>query len=149
MGICIGNGKNGNCYLENEQVIKATFYNLLKENIDKDFRLGYTTSGPHRDDIKIELNNIDVREFGSQGQQRTTTLALKLSEVEIFKEEYGEYPILLLDDVMSEIDETRQNNLLKACNGIQTIITTTQINDYYKNNAKIFEIKNGIVNCLN
>ena len=132
-----------------EEEIKSNFYNLLQDGLEKDLRLGYTTVGPHRDDIKIEINNIDVREFGSQGQQRTTTLALKLAEVEIFKEEYDEYPILLLDDVMSELDESRQNNLLKACKNIQTIITTTQINNYYKQNAKIFEIKQGHANLIN
>ncbi len=133
---------------ETESEIKELFYNFLQQNLDKDLRLGYTGFGPHRDDIKIELNNIDVREFGSQGQQRTTTLALKLSEVEIFKEEYNEYPILLLDDVMSELDQTRQNNLLKACHNIQTFITTTQINDYYKQHAKIFEINKGSAKLL-
>ena len=130
---------------ETEPQIKEKLTTLLRENLDKDLRLGYTSVGPHRDDIKIEVNNIDVREFGSQGQQRTTTLALKLAEVEIFKDEYNEYPILLLDDVMSELDESRQNNLLKACKNIQTIITTTQVNDYYHNNATIFKIVSGSV----
>ncbi len=134
---------------DSEEEIKKRLFNTLQNNIEKDIKLGYTSFGPHRDDIKIELNGIDVREYGSQGQQRTTTLALKLAEVEIFKEEYNEYPILLLDDVMSELDETRQNNLLKACKGIQTIITTTQINDYYKNNAKIFKVENASVNQTN
>lgn len=128
-----------------ENEIKENIDKILQTNLDKDIRLGYTTAGPHRDDIKIEVNGIDVREFGSQGQQRTTTLALKLAEVEVFKDEYNEYPILLLDDVMSELDETRQNNLLKACKNIQTIITTTQINGYYKSHAKIFKIENGTI----
>ena len=88
--------------------------------------LGYTTVGPHRDDFSIIVNDIDIRHFGSQGQQRTCALALKLAELEIFKESLGEYPVLLLDDVLSELDNNRQQKLLSKIKDIQTIITGTQ-----------------------
>ena len=107
-------------------------YNILiekyNESLDKDIKLGFTTVGPHRDDIKIVSNGIDLRSFGSQGQQRTASLSLKLSELEFFYENIGEYPILLLDDVLSELDENRQNKLLEITKNIQTIITCTDFN---------------------
>ena len=87
-------------------------YASLEESTDKDLSLGYTTVGPHRDDLKIVCNDIDLRSFGSQGQQRTSALSLKLAELEIFKDEIGEYPILILDDVLSELDDARCNKLL-------------------------------------
>ncbi|MGN0961434.1 MAG: DNA replication and repair protein RecF, partial [Christensenellales bacterium] len=84
--------------------------------------------GPHRDDIKIESNGIDLRSFGSKGQQRTGALSLKLAELEVFKDNIGEYPVLLLDDVLSELDTTRQNKLLEYVANIQTILTCTDFN---------------------
>ncbi len=101
----------------------------LKKKLDKDIERGYTLIGPHKDDIGLYINNIDIRTFGSQGQQRTTALSLKLSEIEIAKGETGEYPILLLDDVMSELDSDRQNFLIKSLKNVQTFITTTDIPD--------------------
>ncbi|WP_337960995.1 hypothetical protein [Caloramator sp. mosi_1] len=85
--------------------------------------------GPHRDDLAIFINGIDVRNFGSQGQQRTAALSLKLSELEIVKSEVGEYPVLLLDDVLSELDPKRQFYLLNSLKDIQTIITCTSTKD--------------------
>lgn len=121
---------------------KESLYKALKKNLEKDFRLGYTSIGPHRDDIDIYLNNIEVKNFGSQGQQRTVSLSLKLAELEIIKEKTGDYPILLLDDVFSELDSDRRQRLLKFTTRTQCFITCT---DFDKNdeNYKIFEIKEG------
>ena len=104
---------------------------LLKEyekSLDKDIKLGFTTVGPHRDDFKIIVNNIDIRHFGSQGQQRTCALALKLAELEVFKDNFGEYPVLLLDDVLSELDADRQVKLLQYIQPIQTLLSGTNFN---------------------
>ena len=100
--------------------------------------MGYTTVGPHRDDLKIKVNGIDVRTYGSQGQQRTCALSLKLAEAEIFKDRFGEYPVLILDDAMSELDRPRRLRLIDMVKKFQTIITCTEpdcIPDYqrYKN----------------
>ncbi|MDD4211159.1 MAG: DNA replication/repair protein RecF [Clostridia bacterium] len=119
---------------------------LLKEyeiNLEKDFRLGFTNIGPHRDDISILTNGIDVKSFGSQGQQRTVALSLKLAELEIFASERGEYPILLLDDVLSELDDERKNKLLNKTKTVQTLITTTNFN--YKQKANILKVKEGTI----
>ena len=84
--------------------------------------------GPHRDDLNFLINDRNVQTFGSQGQQRTTALSVKLAEIDLMKEETGEYPILLLDDVMSELDDSRQLHLLETIEGkVQTFITTTTL----------------------
>lgn len=121
---------------------KEVMLKHLQKNLDKDYKLGYTTIGPHRDDIDIYLNGIEVKNFGSQGQQRTVALSLKLAELEIIKERTGEYPILLLDDVFSELDVERRNRLLKFTKRTQTFITCTDF-DYKIENCKVFNIKNG------
>lgn len=110
---------------EDENALKNLLLKKYEENIDKDIKLGYTTVGPHRDDIKIESNNIDLRSFGSQGQQRTASLTLKLAELQVFHDHLGEYPVLLLDDVLSELDDSRQNKLLEYVSNIQTLVTCT------------------------
>lgn len=112
--------------LKAEEEIKAKLLQQYVNTFEKDRLLGYTTIGPHRDDIKIIVNGTDVRAYGSQGQQRTVALSLKFAELEIFKEEIGEYPILLLDDVLSELDSDRRKKLLSKSNQVQTFITTTQ-----------------------
>lgn len=106
---------------------------LLEDSHEMDMRRGFTTYGPHKDDIIIRLGEIDLRYFGSQGQQRTATLALKLSELELMRDDLGEYPILLLDDVLSELDEKRQKALLNKIKDVQTIITVAQPVEYLKN----------------
>lgn len=132
---------------ENTEEIEKILISKLSENIEKDIKLGFTTVGPHRDDIKISSNDIDLRSFGSQGQQRTASLSLKLAELSVFKENLGEYPILLLDDVLSELDENRQNKLLSFVSNIQTIITCTDFNfsiphtKYYINNGKLEKVE--------
>lgn len=115
---------------KSQQELKQALWNLLNSKIDDELRRGQSLVGPHRDDIDIRINNFSVRNFGSQGQQRTSALALKLAELEYIKGEMGEYPILLLDDVFSELDRQRRSILVETISGrIQTIITTTTIND--------------------
>ncbi len=129
---------------ENEQEIKNQLLNGYAMALEKDMNLGFTTVGPHRDDMKISLNGIDVRHFGSQGQQRTVALSLKLAELEVFKDNIGEYPVLLLDDVLSELDTNRKTKLLEYVKNIQTIVTCTSFN--YNIPATKFVIENGNVN---
>lgn len=133
---------------EGREEIRKLLLDYYNKNIDEDHEKGMTLKGPHRDDLNIKINNIDTKAFGSQGQQRTAALSLKLSEVEIIKAETGEYPVLLLDDVMSELDSKRQKFLLDSLKEIQTIITCTSLMDIQKYNYKIsnvFEVKSGTV----
>ena len=128
--------------------IKDKFGKILKENVKEDIKRGSTKYGPHRDDIGIFVNNMDIRIFGSQGQQRTAALSLKLAEVELIKWEVGEYPVLLLDDVLSELDQNRRKYLVSSFKDIQTIITTTDdldINEFNNINKSIFNIRSGMV----
>ena len=96
---------------------------------EKDCALQYTTVGPHKDDIKITLDGVDVRKFGSQGQQRTAALSLKLAEISLFTDNMGEQPVLLLDDVLSELDERRRRTLLEETSNYQTLITCTEYSE--------------------
>lgn len=128
---------------ESEEEIKQKLLDGLKACRDKDLRLGYTNVGPHRDDIKLVVDGMDIRTFGSQGQQRTVALSLKLAELEIFKEEVGEYPVLLLDDVLSELDQDRQQRLLNYASKMQTVITTTQYDPFMFQHANIIKIQDG------
>ena len=132
---------------ESVQEIKQKILQGLETCKQKDLKLGFTNIGPHRDDIKLVVNGEDIRTFGSQGQQRTVALSMKLAELEIFKEETGEYPILLLDDVLSELDHDRQQRLLWKIKDIQTIITSAQYDPFMFQNANIIKIENGKVKC--
>lgn len=110
---------------------KEDLLSLLKENLPIDRQRLSTSVGPHRDDLQFFSGMLDLKKFGSQGQQRTAVLSLKLSELEFIKSEVGEYPILLLDDVLSELDESRRSNLLRFIHKrIQTFITTTDVHDF-------------------
>lgn len=127
----------------NLETLENDLYNAIVEAREKDKELGYSTIGPHRDDIKMVIDGLDARKYASQGQQRTIALSMKLGEVEIFKQEVGEYPVLLLDDVLSELDDSRQIILLDLIKGIQTILTCT---GYKLNNkATIFTVENGTI----
>lgn len=106
----------------------AEFAAQLAEKLERDFELGFTSVGPHRDDIRISVNGTDVRMYGSQGQQRSAALSLKLAELRLFREIVGEYPVLLLDDVLSELDLERQRNLLKLCVS-QTLISAAHVDE--------------------
>ena len=124
----------------------------LKRNRDKDLRYKSTSIGPHRDDLLINIKDIDVRKYGSQGQQRTVALSLKLSEIEIIKAAIGDTPILLLDDVLSELDMNRQRYLLENLGDTQTIITCTGLDEFVNNRFEInkcFKVNNGKVQEVN
>lgn len=129
--------------------LQEELYNLLKSNRKKDLEKKITSVGPHRDDFSIFINDIDVKIFGSQGQQRTSVLTIKFASLRIIKELIGEYPLLLLDDVLSELDTKRQEYILRSINGIQTLITCTGITGIKKylkgNNMKIFNVEKGSV----
>ena len=124
-----------------------TFEQALRKYRERDIRMKSTTVGPHRDDLCFMSNDeIDIRKFGSQGQQRTAALSLKLSEIELVKRIINDTPILLLDDVLSELDKHRQNYLLESIHDIQTVITCTGLDEFVNNRFsinRIFHIKNG------
>jgi DNA replication and repair protein RecF len=128
------------CGVSLDEDFETNMDKLLKKNLEKDFKLGYTSVGVHRDDIDIFLNDVEVKNFGSQGQQRTVALSLKLAELENMFNINGEYPILLLDDVFSELDIERQERLLKFVGRTQTFITCT---DERKIKGKLYKIVDG------
>ncbi len=120
----------------------------LKRSRAQDVKQKTTLVGPHRDDIGFYLGDIDIRRFGSQGQQRTAALSLKLAEIELVKKLVRDYPVLLLDDVLSELDGERQNHLLEAITHIQTMITCTGLEDFVNNRFqidKLFRVVQGTV----
>ena len=124
------------------------FETALAKSRDQDIRQKTTLSGPHRDDISFFVNDVDIRKFGSQGQQRTAALSLKLAEIELVKKIVRDYPVLLLDDVLSELDGGRQNQLLSSIHHIQTMITCTGLDDFVNNRFpidKIFKVTDGTV----
>ncbi|MDO4299945.1 MAG: DNA replication/repair protein RecF [Clostridia bacterium] len=123
------------------------FLKKLEASRDKDIYYGTTSAGIHKDDLIFNINGINARDFGSQGQQRTICLSLKLAEVEIVKNKTGYKPVLLLDDVLSELDRSRQLYILHSIKGVQTIITSTGIEDIKENvgDVKFFYVKNGMV----
>lgn len=112
-------------YRGEEKELSEKLFNELSANYERDIRLGFTASGPHRDDLDIEIDGADAKTFASQGQTRTAALSVKLAEVEIFKKLSGEYPVLVLDDVMSELDLPRRKKLASRTVGLQTILTCT------------------------
>ena len=134
------------------------FEKKQRQSREKDKILKQTTVGPHKDDFSFIVKSensteaIDIRKFGSQGQQRTASLSLKLSEIEIVKKSKKENPVLLLDDVLSELDSNRQNYLLNTIGDIQTIITCTGLDEFVNNRFaidKLFKVVNGTVTSEN
>ena len=124
------------------------FEDTLQKANARDMKSGTTSVGPHRDDMLFSVGNIDIRKFGSQGQQRTSALSLKLSEIELVKRTIHDTPVLLLDDVLSELDSNRQNYLLNSISDIQTLITCTGLDEFVKNQFQIhktFEVIEGSV----
>lgn len=120
----------------------------LKNTRDRDIRMKMTMTGPHRDDLCFYVKNIDIRKFGSQGQQRTAALSLKLAEIELVRKMTKDTPVLLLDDVLSELDEKRQMHLLENINDIQTMITCTGMEDFKENRFqlnRVFHVVEGTV----
>ena len=123
----------------------------MKENQEKDIRSKTTSTGPHRDDFIFIVNGIDIRRYGSQGQQRTAALSLKLSEIELVKKMTKDTPVLLLDDVLSELDSSRQNYLLNSIGDIQTIITCTGLDEFVNNRFeinRIFKVSGGTAEMI-
>ena len=117
-------------------------------NRERDIKMKSTSAGPHRDDICFRIGDIDIRRFGSQGQQRTAALSLKLSEIELVKKIIKDTPVLLLDDVLSELDKHRQNYLLDSIHDIQTLITCTGVDEFVNHRFainKIFHVQSGHV----
>lgn len=136
----ITNGKE-ELYIKYEpNIFDNNLYDELIKNRDKDIKYKTTSVGPHRDDISFYDKNIDLRKFGSQGQQRTAALSLKLSEIELVKSIIKDMPVLLLDDVLSELDSNRQSHLLNSLNNVQTIITCTGLDEFIKNRFSIDNI---------
>ena len=121
---------------------------MLQVHMERDMHLKTTTTGPHRDDLSFLVNDIDIRKFGSQGQQRTAALSLKLSEIELVKHRVHDTPVLLLDDVLSELDSSRQNYLLNSIENIQTLITCTGLDEFVSHRFsvnKIYKVSGGNV----
>ena len=139
---------------ENLQVIyepsngSLTLEQALARNLERDLRMKSTSVGPHRDDICFMAGDLDIRRYGSQGQQRTAALSLKLSEIELVKQAIHDTPVLLLDDVLSELDKHRQNYLLDSIHDIQTLITCTGVDEFVNHRFsinKVFHVQNGQV----
>lgn len=126
---------------------KAAILDLLAKHRERELTLGTTLVGPHRDDVAFMVNDNNVANFGSQGQQRTTALAVKLAEIDLMKAQTGEYPVLLLDDVLSELDDDRQTHLLKTIqNKVQTFLTTTSLDGIAQeiiDTPAVFYVKDG------
>lgn len=124
----------------------------LAEALERDKRHKMTSVGPHRDDICFLANGVDIRKFGSQGQQRTSALSLKLAEIELVRRRIKDMPVLLLDDVLSELDSSRQNYLLNTIGDLQTVITCTGLDEFINNRFeinKIYKIVNGSISESN
>ncbi len=133
-------------YKGSEEELERKLFDDLAFNYERDIRLGFTSIGPHRDDIDIKINGVDAKIYASQGQTRTAALSIKLAEVELFKQACGEPPVLILDDVMSELDLPRRKKLVGRCEGLQTIITCTHAERvlYGRTTNKIM-IENGVI----
>lgn len=124
------------------------FEDELMRAKSRDLKICQTTVGPHRDDLLFSIEDVDIRKYGSQGQQRTSALSLKLSEIDLVKKSIKNTPVLLLDDVLSELDSSRQNYLLNSITDIQTIITCTGLEEFVRNRFeinRIFQVVNGKV----
>lgn len=121
------------CMPDDVEDIEGKMMEILEKSRESDKKRFFTTCGPHKDDVMIKLGETDLRYFGSQGQQRTAALAMKLSELEMMRGDLGEYPVLLLDDVLSELDPTRQKMLFDRIKDVQTIVTVAQPVEFFKN----------------
>lgn len=128
------------------EAIQNRFYQELISSRRRDLKNRTTSKGPHKDDIRLQAGDMDIRSFGSQGQQRTAALSLKLSEIHLIKEETGEQPVLLLDDVLSELDQMRQQYLISSLENTQIFITTTELSPKVEEalkHIKYFHIHSG------
>lgn len=125
------------------EAVAEQYRAALSANVEKDIDLSFTSFGCHRDDLKITLNDIDVRKFGSQGQQRSAALSLKFAEIDLFCGEVGERPVLILDDVLSELDAARSRRLLEMSADLQTVITCTHFDEDVPHSS--FKVNNGCI----
>ncbi|MBR0507659.1 MAG: DNA replication/repair protein RecF [Clostridia bacterium] len=128
--------------------LRETLTDQLAERLERDVFRGFTSVGPHRDDLGLFLNGRDLRIYGSQGQQRTAALSLKLSEIDLVRRVRGERPVLLLDDVFSELDAERQARLLEVVSDCQTFVTCTHLEEFVKAGAmrmQVYRVSNGRV----
>lgn len=124
------------------------FEEKLKKNREKDLKMRVTGTGPHRDDLCIAVGDMDLRTYGSQGQQRTAALSMKMAEIAEMEHFRKEMPVLLLDDVLSELDSNRQNALLSVISSTQTVITCTGLDEFVQNKFRadrIFHVVNGTI----
>lgn len=127
-------------------VTEDMFEEKIFMNRDRDLFMKMTQTGPHRDDFTFEVGGIDIRRFGSQGQQRTAALSLKLAEIDMVREIIHDDPVLLLDDVLSELDSSRQNYLLDSISHIQTVMTCTGLDEFIENRLsidRVFKVTDG------
>ena len=128
------------------EVLRGKMSEAFLNSRHEDYSTGYTSIGPHRDDLDIKINGISARKFGSQGQQRSAVLSMKLSEAELLYEKNEEKPVILLDDVLSELDNRRQDFLLNKVEGYQVFVTCCEeSNKEQLRNGKVFFIENGVI----
>ena len=146
-------GRREHLFLEYEpSVTKDSYEEQIRRRRDQDIRILSTGIGPHRDDISFLVNGMDIRKFGSQGQQRTAALSLKLAEIELVARRIKDKPVLLLDDVLSELDGNRKNYLMESISGIQTIITCTGLDEFVEGRLhidQVIKVTNGTVSLEN
>lgn len=141
-------GKEQLCVRYEPSVTKDSFLRAISEGRERDKKMRLTGCGPHRDDILFTVSGVDIRKYGSQGQQRTAALSLKLAEIELVKRFTGDMPVLLLDDVLSELDHHRQNYLLDHIHHIQTVITCTGLDELINRRLDVhcvYKVKQGKV----
>ncbi|EJJ6373959.1 DNA replication/repair protein RecF [Staphylococcus pseudintermedius] len=132
---------------QSEDVLIQQVLEDVQHHMEREIERGVSLYGPHRDDLAFQVNGMDAQTYGSQGQQRTTALSIKLAEIELMNQEVGEYPILLLDDVLSELDDARQTHLLSTIqHKVQTFVTTTSVDGIdheIMKDAKVYRITQG------
>ncbi len=148
-------GERENLTIKYKETISASnaddMYSQLLDDRDRDIYNGHAGRGPHRDDLEFYINGMDAKKFGSQGQQRTIALSLKLAEVRLAKDTLEEAPILILDDVLSELDIERQRFLVNEIEDVQIFITSTEVNEEIMqklNNASVYSVENGTVEII-
>ena len=135
-------------YSEDRAELEEAFRQKLAASRETELHRGITACGPHRDDLKVTIGGVDVRKYGSQGQQRTAALSMKLAEIRLLEEESGEKPILILDDALSELDKSRQRYLIETLKGVQIFLTATEIGEEILEKfpqKSVFEIREGQV----
>ena len=143
---CDITGGRENLTLTYKPQVVGDYEERLSRSVERDLILGSTSCGIHKDDVAFSINGNDVRIYGSQGQQRTCALSIKLAEIEIIKARTGHIPVLLLDDVLSELDEGRQGFLFKHVDGLQTVLTCTGVEDVLKKiNGNVMRMEKGMI----